>query len=224
MPLGQALLAIIRQDLILAFRNKSEFLQAVVFFMMMMVLFPLALAGQSQLLKIIAPGIIWVCVLLASLLASDHLFRSDYEDGCLEQWMLSPHPTTLLVLAKILAHWLATVIPLIIVAPLFGLLLGMPSIAFPTLISTLMIATPTLTLIQAIGVALTLGLRRGGILLAILVLPLSIPVLIFASEALQNAANGLPVSAQIDILLALLLLSLVLAPLPIAAALKMSLQ
>jgi len=185
-------------------------------------LFPLAVGAQPNLLRAMAPGVIWVSALLAALLSLDGLFRSDFEDGSLEQMLLSPHALSVLVLGKIIAHWLVTGLPLLLVAPLLAVFLGLPQQAMGTLWLTLILATPLLSLIGAIGVALTVGLRRGGMLLSLLVLPLYVPVLIFASGAVDRAASGLPVGAQLYILLAMLLSALVLVPLPTAAALKMS--
>jgi heme exporter protein B len=192
------------------------------FFVMVVTLFPLAVGAQPNLLQAMAPGVIWVAALLAALLSLDNLFRSDFEDGSLEQLLLSPHSLSILVLGKILAHWLVTGLPLLLVAPLLALFLGLPQAAMGTLWLTLILATPMLSLIGAIGVALTVGLRRGGMILSLLVLPLYIPVLIFASNAVDRAASGLPVTAQLNILLAMLILALVLVPLPTSAALKMS--
>jgi len=222
MSLTQAFWAIIRRDLLLAFRRRAEMANPLLFFVMVVTLFPLAVGAQPNLLQAMAPGVIWVSALLAALLSLDSLFRSDFDDGSLEQLLLSPHSLPVLVLGKIVAHWLVTGLPLLLVAPLLALFLGLPERAMPTLWLTLLLATPMLSLIGAIGVALTVGLRRGGMLLSLLVLPLYIPVLIFASSAVDRAASGLPVTAQINILLAMLLLALVLTPLPTAAALKMS--
>ncbi len=222
MSLTQAFLAIIRRDLLLAFRRRAEMANPLLFFVMVVTLFPLAVGAQPNLLQTMAPGVIWVSALLAALLSLDSLFRSDFDDGSLEQLLLSSHSLPVLVLGKIVAHWLVTGLPLLLVAPLLALFLGLPERAMPTLWLTLLLATPMLSLIGAIGVALTVGLRRGGMLLSLLVLPLYIPVLIFASSAVDRAASGLPVTAQINILLAMLLLALVLTPLPTAAALKMS--
>jgi heme exporter protein B len=222
MSLIQAVWAIIRRDLLLAFRRRAEMANPLLFFVMVVTLFPLAVGAQPNLLQAMAPGVIWVSALLAALLSLDGLFRSDFEDGSLEQLLLSPHPLSMLILGKIFSHWLVTGLPLLLVAPLLALFLGLPDRAMPTLWLTLMLATPMLSLIGAIGVALTVGLRRGGMILSLLVLPLYIPVLIFASSAVDRAASGLPVTAQINILLAMLLLALVLTPLPTAAALKMS--
>lgn len=222
MSLTQAFWAIIRRDLLLAFRRRAEMANPLLFFVLVVTMFPLAVGAQPNLLQTMAPGVIWVSALLAALLSLDSLFRSDFDDGSLEQLLLSPHSLSILVLGKIVAHWLVTGLPLLLVAPLLALFLGLPERAMPTLWLTLILATPMLSLIGAIGVALTVGLRRGGMILSLLVLPLYIPVLIFASNAVDRAASGLPVTAQINILLSMLLLALVLTPLPTAAALKMS--
>lgn len=222
MTLTAAFFAIIRRDLLLAFRRRAEMANPLFFFVLIVTLFPLAVGAQPNLLQTMAPGVIWVSALLAALLSLDGLFRSDFEDGSLEQMLLSPHALSILVLGKIIAHWLVTGLPLLLVAPLLALFLGLPQQAMGTLWLTLILATPLLSLIGAIGVALTVGLRRGGMILSLLVLPLYIPVLIFASNAVDRAASGLPVTAQLNILLAMLLAALVLVPLPTSAALKMS--
>ncbi|MCQ8104701.1 heme exporter protein CcmB [Methylomonas sp. SURF-2] len=222
MPLIQAFFAIVRRDLLLAFRRRAEMANPLFFFVLVVTLFPLAVGAQPNLLRAMAPGVIWVSALLAALLSLDGLFRSDFEDGSLEQLLLSPHPLSVLVLGKVFAHWLVTGLPLLLVAPLLALFMGLPEQAMPTLWLSLILATPLLSLIGAIGVALTVGLRRGGMILSLLVLPLYVPVLIFASGAVDRAAGGLPTGAQINILAAMLLLALVLTPLPTAAALKMS--
>lgn len=222
MSIAQPFFAIIRRDLLLAFRRRAEMANPLFFFVLVVTLFPLAVGAEPNLLQAMAPGVIWVSALLAALLSLEGMFRSDFEDGSLEQLILSPHPLSVLVLGKVLAHWLVTGLPLILIAPLLALFLGLPDKAMPTLWLTLILATPILSLIGSIGVALTVGLRRGGMILSLLVLPLYIPVLIFASGAVDRAASGLPVSAQINILLAMLCTALVLTPLPTAAALKMS--
>jgi heme exporter protein B len=224
MPLILAFWAVIRRDLLLAFRRRAETANPLFFFVLVICLFPLAVGAQPHLLQAMAPGVIWVSALLAALLSLDAMFRSDFEDGSLEQMLLSPHSLSLLVLAKIIAHWLVTGLPLLLIAPLLALFLGLPEQAMGTLWLTLILATPLLSLIGAIGVALTVGLRRGGMLLSLLVLPLYVPVLIFASGAVDRAAGGLPVNAQLYILLSMLLGALVLVPLPTAAALKMSIN
>lgn len=224
MSLSRAFFAVIRRDLVLALRRRSEIANPLLFFILVITLFPLGIGAQPHLLQAIAPGIIWVSALLAAMLSLDSLFRSDFDDGSIEQILLSPHPTTVLVLAKIIAHWLVTGLPLLIVAPLLAVFLGMPNHALGVLLLTLLLGTPVLSLIGAIGVALTVGLRRGGMILSLLVLPLYVPVLIFAGNAVQMASGGLPVDAQINILISILLMALVLAPLPVAAALKMSIN
>ncbi len=222
MSLTRAFWAIIRRDLLLAFRRRAEIANPLFFFVLVVTLFPLAVGAEPNLLQAMAPGVIWVSALLATLLSLDGMFRSDFDDGSLEQLLLSSHPVSILVLGKVLAHWLVTGLPLILIAPLLALFLGLPDNAMGTLWLTLMLATPVLSLIGAIGVALTVGLRRGGMILSLLVLPLYVPVLIFASGAVDRAASGLPASAQINILLAMLCTALVLTPLPTSAALKMS--
>lgn len=224
MSLFQAFIAIIRRDLLLAFRRRAEMMNPLFFFVIVVTLFPLGVGAQPHLLQTIAPGIIWVSALLAAMLSLDGLFRSDFDDGSLEQILLSPHPTSVLILGKIFAHWLVTGLPLILVAPLLAEFLGMHTDALWVLIKTLVLGTPVLSLIGAIGVALTVGLRRGGMILSLLVLPLYVPVLIFASNAVEMASGGLPVDAQMNILLSILCLALVLAPLPASAALKMSMS
>ena len=224
MTLKRAFLAIIRRDLVLAFRRRAEMINPLLFFILVITLFPLGIGAQPNLLQSIAPGVIWVAALLAAMLSLDSLFRSDFDDGSLEQMLLSPQPASLLVLAKVIAHWLVTGLPLLLVAPLLAVFLGLPNQALSVLMITLLLGTPVLSLIGAIGVALTVGLRRGGMILSLLVLPLYVPVLIFAGNAVQMAAGGLPVDAQISILIAMLLLALVLAPWPTAAALKMSIN
>ncbi len=224
MSLIKAFVAIIRRDLILAVRRRAEIVNPLFFFILVVTLFPLGIGAQAKLLQAMAPGVIWVSALLAAMLSLDSLFRSDFDDGSLEQMLLSPYPVAVLVLGKIVAHWLVTGLPLILIAPLLAVFLGLPDAAMGTLVKTLVLGTPVLSLIGAIGVALTVGLRRGGMILSLLVLPLYIPVLIFASNAVDMAAMGLPVSAQINILMAILFLALVLAPLPAAAALKMSMN
>ena len=224
MSLTAAFFAIIRRDLILALRRRSEIANPLFFFVLVITLFPLGVGAKTHLLQAIAPGIIWVSALLAAMLSLDSLFRSDFDDGSLEQMLLSPHPLSILILGKIFAHWLVTGLPLLVIAPLLAVFLGMPSQALGVLLLTLLLGTPVLSLIGAIGVALTVGLRRGGMILSLLVLPLYVPVLIFASNAVDMAGVGLPVSAQINILLSMLFMALVLAPWPTAAALKMSMN
>jgi heme exporter protein B len=224
MSLSRAFFAIIRRDLLLALRRRSEIANPLLFFILVITLFPLGIGAQPNLLHAIAPGVIWVSALLAAMLSLDSLFRSDFDDGSLEQILLSSHPASLLVLGKIIAHWLVTGLPLLLISPLLAIFLGMPTHSLGILLLTLLLGTPVLSLIGAIGVALTVGLRRGGMILSLLVLPLYVPVLIFASNAVEMAGSGLPVNAQVNILISILLMALVLAPWPTAAALKMSIN
>ena len=213
---------LLRRELSLALRRRGELFNPLVFFVLVVSLFPLGVGPGPQLLATIAPGVIWVAALLATLLAMERLFRSDYDDGSLEQLLLSPQPLALLSLCKILAHWLTSGLPLTLISPLLGVLLHLPGPAYATLALSLLLGTPTLCLVGAIGVALTVGLPRGGVLLALLVLPLYIPVLIFGTAAVVAAASGLPATGQLALLGAMLALALTLAPLAVAAALRIS--
>lgn len=220
--LSRAFLLLLRRDLTLAYRHRAELANPLLFFVIVVSLFPMGVSPESGILATIAPGVIWVAALLATMLSLDMMFRSDYEDGALEQILLSPHPVSVLVLAKVLAHWLVTGLPLLVLAPLLGVLLFLPSGAMPALIVTLALGTPVLSLIGAIGMALTVGLRRSGVLLSLLVLPLYIPVLIFGANAVDAAAAGLPVTGQIYFLGSMLVLALSLSPVAIASALRIS--
>ena len=215
---------LLKRDLTLTYRYRADMANPLLFFVIAVSLFPLSISPESKILQIIAPGIIWVAALLSAMLALDSLFRTDFEDGTLEQLLLSAHPVSLLILAKVLAHWLVTGLPLILLAPLLGTLLFLPTQSMLTLMLTLLLGTPILSLVGAIGVALTVGLRRGGVLLSLLILPLYVPVLIFAANAVSVTAKGLPVSGQLFALGALLSLSLTLSPFATAAALRISLS
>ncbi|MEQ1528574.1 MAG: heme exporter protein CcmB [Methylococcales bacterium] len=219
-----AFVSVIRRDLLLAYRHRAELVNPLAFFIMVVTLFPLAIGAEVELLKRIAPGVIWVAALLASLLSMDSLFRSDFEDGSLELMVMTPHPLSVLVLAKVIAHWLLSGAALILVAPLLAVMFNLDNDVIAILLLTLLLGTPVLSLIGAIAVALTVGLRKGGVLLAILVLPLYVPVLIFASAAVDSAAAGLPVAGQLYMMCAMLFLAVTLSPWPTAAALKMSLS
>jgi heme exporter protein B len=217
-----AFAGVLRRDLQLGVRKRSEVLNPILFFVLVVSLFPLGVGPSPKILGEIAPGVIWVAALLATLLSMERLFRSDFEDGALEQLLLSPHELPLLVLAKVLAHWLITGVPLILVSPLLGVLLHLPAEGVAALPLTLLLGTPVLSLIGAIGVALTVGLRRGGVLLTLLVMPLYIPVLIFGTAAITAAASGLPNSGQLALLGGFLALALTLAPFAAAAGLRIS--
>ena len=218
----QAYLAIVKRDLLLAVRNQSDVLHPLLFFVVVLSLFPLGLNPAPETLRLIAPGLIWVCALLATLLSLETLFRPDFEDGSLEQLLMSGQPVPVLVMAKVTSHWLVSGLPLIICAPLMGLFLALPTQSMPFLVLSLLLGTPTLSLIGAIGVALTVGLRRGGMLLAILVLPLYIPVLIFGAGLVVASISTLPVTGHLYMLAAFLVLALTLAPLATSAALRIS--
>lgn len=222
--LGYAFRLVLIRDLTIALRKREELANPLIFFVIVITLFSLGLGPEINILSRAAPGIIWVAALLASLLSLDVLFHTDYQDGSLEQFILSPHPITVLISAKVLAHWLTTGLPLIILAPLLGILLHLPNAAMEVLLISLCLGTPILSLIGAIGVALTVGLKRGGVLLSLLVLPLYIPVLIFGVTAVDSAAGGLPVTAHLYLLSALLTLAISLSPWAIAIALKITLE
>lgn len=224
MSVWSAFIQLIRRDLILALRRRAELANPLLFFVMVIVMFPLGVGAEPNLLARMAPGVVWVAALLAALLSMDAIFRSDFEDGTLEQLLLSAQPLSVLILGKVAAHWLVTGLPLLIVAPLLGVFLGMPGEATGALVLSLALGTPVLSLIGTIGVALTVGLRRGGVILSLLVLPLYVPVLIFGSAMVESAATGLPINGQIYILAAFLLLALSLAPAAAAAALRISLS
>lgn len=219
-----AWLQIFKRDLLIAFRRRSEIIHPLIFFVMVISLFPLAIGDDKVLLQKIAPAIIWVTALLATMLSLDTLFRSDFEDGSLEQMTLLKTPLSLLVTAKITAHWFITGLPLLLITPLLAVLLYMPTETISMLLLTLLLGTPTLSLIGAVGIALTVGLRQGGVILSLLILPLYIPVLIFATLALQNSAQGFSADAQLAMMLAILVLAITLSPFAIAAALKVSLN
>ena len=215
---------IFKRDLLIAFRRRSEIIHPLIFFVMVVSLFPLAIGDDKVLLAKIAPAIIWVTALLATMLSLDNLFRSDFEDGSLEQMVLLKTPLSVLVTAKVAAHWVITGLPLILITPLLAVLLYLPTETISMLMFTLFLGTPTLSLIGAVGIALTVGLRQGGVILSLLILPLYIPVLIFATLALQNTAQGFSAEAQLAMMLAILVLAITLAPFAIAAALKVSLN
>lgn len=213
-----------RREFLLSFRRKSDLVNPLIFFLMVATLFPLGVSPEPGFLAQLAPGVVWVAALLATLLSMDALFRSDYEDGSLEQLLLSPQPLFVVVLAKVLAHWMMTGLALTLMAPLLGMMLFLPAEGMPGLMLSLLLGTPTLSLVGAIGAALTVGLKKGGVLISLLVLPLYIPVLIFGSSAVQAAVTGLPLGGYLALLGALLALALGLAPLAISAALRISIS
>jgi heme exporter protein B len=222
--LTRAFALLLKRDLTLAVRHRAEMVNPLLFFILVTSLFPLGVGANPNLLQAIGPGVIWVAALLAALLSLDNIFRSDFEDGTLEQFLLSSHPVSILVLAKVTAHWLVTGLPLLLVSPLLGVLLGLTGDGIRILMLTLLLGTPVLSLLGAVGVALTVGLRKGGMILSLLVLPLYVPLLIFAASAVDTAAAGLPVSAHLLFISALLVLTLSLSPPATAAALRISLS
>ncbi|WP_343805766.1 heme exporter protein CcmB [Marinobacterium maritimum] len=217
-------MATCRREFLLSFRRKSDLVNPLIFFLMVATLFPLGVSPEPGFLAQLAPGVVWVAALLATLLSMDVLFRSDYEDGSLEQLLLSPQPLFIVVLAKVIAHWMMTGLALTLMAPLLGVMLFLPAEGMPGLMLSLLLGTPTLSLVGAIGAALTVGLKKGGVLISLLVLPLYIPVLIFGSSAVQAAVTGLPLGGYLALLGALLALALALAPLAISAALRISIS
>ena len=216
--------AMLRRDVTLALRRRSDVLTTLIFFVIVVSLFPLGVGPEREMLRAMAPGVIWVAALLASMLALGRMFSSDYLDGTLEQMLLSPRSLPVLVLGKITAHWLSTGLPLVVVSPILALQFDLSPEAIGVLLLSLLMGTPLLSMIGAIGAALTVGLRGGGALVALLVLPLYIPVLIFGAGAVEAVMAGLGSQAHLSILGALLILSITFTPWVIATALHISLE
>jgi heme exporter protein B len=221
--LAAAALALAR-DLKLAFRRPAQLLQPLAFFALVTMLFPLSISPELSQLRLVAPGALWAAALLASLLALEFLFRDDAQDGTLEQYALSGQSLTALLFAKTAAHWLLTGVPLALMAPIAALALGAPTSALPGIIAAVGLGSVTLSLIGAIGAALTLGIRRSGVLLSLLTLPLSLPVLIFGARATQVAISGGAIIAPLELLAAMAVFGVTLAPLAAAAAVRISLE
>ena len=215
---------IIKRDLLLAIRRQSDVLATLFFFIIVVSLFPLSVGPEMNMLRTMAPGVVWVAALLASMLSLGRMFSNDYLDGTLEQMLLSPHSLSFLVLGKAFAHWLVTGVPLVLMAPVLGIQYDLPIEALFVLTITLLLGTPVLSLIGAIGAALTLGLRGGGVLVSLLVLPLYIPVLIFGAGAVEANMAGVGFDAHLSLIGAFLLVSLVFAPWAIASSLRVSLE
>ena len=213
---------LLARDLRLAFRTRHELANPLIFFVLVVSLFPLAVTPDADLLQEMAPGVIWVSALLSVLLSLDRLFKQDYEDGSLDQLMLSPNPLVILVLAKVCAHWLLTGLPLVLVAPLLGMFMYVPSEATGVLMLSLLLGTPVLSLVGAIGVSLTVAVNRGGVLLSLIILPLYIPILIFGANAVDVASDGMSVRGQMLFLGAVLAMAISLAPLATAVALRIT--
>jgi heme exporter protein B len=221
---GTAFTALLRRDFLLAYRRRAELLQPLVFLMVVTTLFPLGVGPSPQLLANVAPGVIWIAALLASVLSLDSLFRSDFEDGTLEQMVLSGQSLALIALARTVAHWLVAGLPIVLLSPLLALWMNLPEQGMSIMIKSLIIGTPVLSLIGAIGGALTVSLKRGSQLLSLLVFPLYVPLLILATSAISAAVVDLPYTGQLGLMMAGLIASLTLAPFATAAALKLSLS
>jgi heme exporter protein B len=224
----QSLLAawwsMVMRDLTLAMRRRADVLTTLFFFLIVVSLFPLGVSPEMNILRGIAPGVIWVAALLASMLSLGRLFSDDYQDGTLEQMLLLPQPLSVMVLGKVLAHWLVSGVPLVLLAPLLGIQMGLDSSAIGLLMLTLLLGTPVLSLIGSVGAALTLGVRGGGVLVSLLVLPLYIPVLIFGTGAVDAGTSGMDFEGHLSLLGAFLVLAALLTPLATAAALRISVE
>lgn len=216
--------AIFRRDLLLAFRHRAEIANPVIFFLIVVTLVPLGLTPEASRLAEIAPGILWVMALLASLLSVEGMFQSDYRDGTLEQMIILPQPLYLMVLAKILVHWLVTGLPLTLLAPVLGMMLSLPEAGYVPLVFSLLMGTAVLSLVGAIGAALTVALKKGGLLLSLIVMPLYMPALIFGASTVQRAVDGFSVDGPLAVLGALLAFSLLVSPFATAGALRVSMH
>ena len=222
--MADLLTLVIRRDLVLAMRRRADVLTTLVFFVMVVSLFPLGVGPEIGMLRKMAPGVLWVAALLASMLSLGRLFSADYLDGTLEQMMLAPQSLSVLVLGKMIAHWMVSGLPLVLMAPVLGLQYDMSMPALGVLMLGLLMGTPVLSMLGAIGAALTLGLRGGGVLLSLLVLPLCIPVLIFGAGAVDAVTSGLSMASHLSLLGALLVLALVFTPWVTSQALRISME
>ena len=220
----QIVFVLLRRELMLAMRRRGDVLTVLFFFVIVASLFPLGVGPDPKLLRLMGGGVVWVSALLAAMLSLGRMFASDYADGTLEQLVLTPTPPVVWITGKILAHWLVSGVPLILVAPVLGVQFGLSNEALGVLVISLLLGTPVLSLIGAIGAALTLGLRGGGVLVSLLVLPLYIPVLIFGAGAVDGAMSGLGSEAHLSLLGSILILSFMLTPWAVAAALRISIE
>lgn len=218
------MLCVLRRDLTVAVRRMHDAFTPLIFFAIVVALFPLGVGPEPGMLANLAPGVLWVAALLAAMLSLPRLFANDYADGTLEQLALTPQPLSVLVLGKVLAHWLLTGLPLVLLAPLLALQMQLPVDALPSLVISLLLGTPVLSLLGATGAALTLGLRGGGVLISLLVLPLYTPILIFGAGSVAAAATGAETEAYFSLLGAFLVLALTFTPWATAAALRVSLD
>lgn len=224
LSLAGLLALVVRRDLVLALRRRADVLTTLVFFVMVVSLFPLGVGPEAKMLATMAPGVVWVAALLASMLSLGRMFSADYLDGTLEQMLLAPQSLPVLVLGKILAHWMTSGLPLVLMAPMLGLQFGLPADQLGVLALGLVLGTPVLSMLGAVGAALTLGLRGGGVLVSLLVLPLCIPVLIFGAGAVVRVASGLDYVAPLQLLAAVLVAGTVLTPWVTAQALRISIE
>ncbi|MGY8905901.1 heme exporter protein CcmB [Candidatus Njordibacter sp. Uisw_056] len=213
--------AIVRRDLLLVARQPAEMINPLVFFLLVIALFPLGVSPEAALLSQTAAGVIWVAAMLATLLSLELLFKLDHDDGSLEQLLLAPYPSWSLVLAKVFVHWLVSGLPLILISPLIATMLFLPSHAVPTLMLSLLIGTPTLSLLGAIGAALVTGVRGGGMLLTLLILPLYVPVIIFGASSVAAAAQGMAIGGYMALLAAMFVFALMITPWSAGSALKL---
>ncbi len=222
--MAKLLLIVIRRDLLLAYRRRADVLTTLFFFVIVVSLFPLGVGPEMKTLRLIAPGVVWVAALLASMLSLQRLFAADYQDGTLEQMLLAPQPLAIIVLGKIIAHWMVSGLPLALMAPLLGLQFDLPPAALLVLFVALLLGTPILSFIGAIGAALTLGVRGGGVLLSLLVLPLYIPALIFGAGAVEAHIAGVTPEGHLSLLGALLIFSSLATPWVTALALRIAME
>jgi heme exporter protein B len=222
--LSRLAFTVVARELRLAFRRWDQIFQPLIFFVIVTALFPLAVSPEPSQLRLVGPGVVWVAAMLASLLSLESLFRPDVEDGTMEQWVLSGQPLSWLLLFKTVAHWVLTGVPLLIVSPLVAAGFRIPNDALPILLASLSLGTGVLSILGATGAALTVSVRRGNVLMALLVLPLQVPVLIFGAYAVNAAMRGDPTSGPMYFLGAMLLLALALGPMAMAAAIRISVE
>lgn len=223
-PMFKGFSTVVRRDFKLAFRQRGDWINPLFFFIMVISLFPLGVSPDAEQLRHIAPGVLWIAALLATLLAVDSLFRQDFDDGSLELLLLSPHPLFILVLGKVFVHWCVSCVPLILTAPILGIMLYLQGETLAVVVISLLLGTPVLIFISAVGAALTVGLHKGGVLVAIIALPLYVPVLIFGTSAVQSAAVGDPYISQLAFLAGFLILAIAFMPFAIAAGLRVSIN
>jgi len=219
-----AMRLVMSRELTLAWRRWDEVAQPLIFYLVVTTLFPLATTPELAVLRTVGGGVLWVAALLSSLLALESVFRSDVEDGTMEQWVLSGQPLAWLLLAKVVAHWVLTGLPLVLVSPAVATALGLPSSVWPAVVMSLALGTATLSVLGGIGAALTVGVRRGSVLLSLLVLPLAMPLLVFGARAIEQALAGQSASGPLQLLAAMFFLAFSLGPLAMSAAMRISIE